>query len=193
MDVRDSITRLIQDAREDSPELAAKLFPIVYDELRQLAVLMMAKLPPKQTLQPTALVHEAYVRLVGANASDWKSRQHFFRTAARAMRFILIEQARRKATAKHGARVSDRDPDQISIEVSTPPEELLALHEALAALEKRNPRQAQLVELRFFGGLTEPEAAEILRISRSSVAREWRYARYWLCQRIEGTKDEGGA
>ena len=187
MDAKRSITQVIQTAGGDSEELAAELMPLLYDELRRLAVQMMAKLPPKQTLQPTALVHEAYLRLVASDTRDWQSRQHFFRTAARAMRFILVDQARRKATAKHGGRISDSDPEQLSIEVNSSPEELLALHEALEELEAKEPRQAQLVELRFFGGLSEPEVAEVLGLSRTSVAREWRYARYWLYRRIEGT------
>ena len=156
MDARQSITHLLQTAGEDSPALAAELFPIVYDQLRQLATQMMAKLPPKQTLQPTALVHEAYLRLVAIDAPDWKSRRHFFRTAARAMRFILVDQARRKATAKHGARVSDHDPEQLSIEVGSPPEELLALHEALEQrLEIHSPPRAP----RARGQTTDPSSS----------------------------------
>lgn len=190
MDARQSITRLIQSVRDDSPEVAARLFPILYDELRGLASRMMAKLPPNQTLQPTALVHEAFVRLVAIDSPDWKGRQHFFRTAARAMRFILVDQARRKSSAKHGARISDEDPEQLTLGLGTPPDELLALHEALEDLERRSSRQAQIIELRYFGGLSEAEVAEILGLSRPSVAREWRYARYWLYQRISGSRGE---
>jgi len=158
---------------------AADLLPEVYAELRKLARLLMKKVPPGNTLQPTALVHEAYLRLVGNRDPGWDGRRHFFAAAARAMREILVDQARRKARRKHGGdRVRVGVDPELAIE--PPSGDLLALDQALRRLEEAAPRTAQVVELRYFAGLTVVEAAAALGVSRSTVEREWRFARAFL-------------
>lgn len=167
-------------------EASATLLPLVYDELRKLAEARLAKTPPGNTLQPTALVHEAYLRLIGSGDPGWDGRNHFFGAAAQAMRDILVEQARRKSRIKRGG-----DRKRVPLEgidsdapVDARPEEVLAVNDSLEALEAEDPRAAQVVVLRYFGGLSEPEAAAILGVSESTVTREWRYARSWLFRRM---------
>jgi RNA polymerase sigma factor (TIGR02999 family) len=166
------------------PQAAEQLLPLVYDELRKLAAQKLAHEKPGQTLQATALVHEAYLRLVGDGnvPPQFQNRSHFFAAAAMAMRRILIDAARRKLSQKHGG---DRRRQEINeIAGPEPDEELLALDEALAKLAANEPVKASVVELRYFGGLTNDQAAEVLGISPATADRYWAYARAWLFQQI---------
>ena len=172
------------------PQAADKLLPLVYDELRRVAAAQLAQERPGQTLQATALVHEAYLRLVGGGDSSWENRRHFFAAAAEAMRRILVERARRKKRVRHGGghcRV-DLDADEMPIEI--PAVDLLALDEALDRWAAEDPQKAELVKLRFFAGLGEQEAAEVLGISRATAARHWAYARAWLFDRLRDDDPE---
>jgi RNA polymerase sigma factor (TIGR02999 family) len=181
------VTRILSAIEQGDPHAANQLLPIVYDELRKLAAVRLTAEKPGQTLQATALVHEAYVRLVdGETAQRWDSRGHFFAAAAEAMRRILVENARRKNRVKNGG-----DLDRINIEIGDvptrmPPEELLALDDALAALQVEDPIKARLVTLRFFGGMTIEQASELLGISRITAHRYWVYARAFLHRHITG-------
>jgi RNA polymerase sigma factor (TIGR02999 family) len=177
------VTQLLQ-AVEDGDALAAeRLLPIVYHELRKLAAHKLAREKPGQTLEATALVHEVYLRLVGASAPQrWESRGHFFAAAAEAMRRILVESARRKQTLKRGGdciRV-DLPPDEFPHEIQADPLELLAVHESLERLAAKSSRTAELVKLRYFLGCTLEEAAEVLGIAHATAEQEWTYARAWL-------------
>jgi RNA polymerase sigma factor (TIGR02999 family) len=170
-------------AIEDGDACAAgQLLPLVYDELRKLAAMKLAQEKPGQTLQATALVHEAYVRLLdGDHAQQWESRGHFFAAAAEAMRRILVENARRKHRRKHGGGLRRIDLDGADLIGGTPPsDDLIALDEALKKLAAEEPVKAELVRLRYFAGLTIPEAAELLGISTATAERYWTYARTWL-------------
>jgi RNA polymerase sigma factor (TIGR02999 family) len=188
------ITRVLDAIDRGEPLAAHELLPLVYDELRKLAARKLAHEKPGQTLDPTALVHEAYLRLVGssddaedASARGWANRRHFFAAAAEAMRRILVERARHKGRDKHGGgrRREHRDLDALVADESA--EELLALHEALNQFAAQDPLKAKLVELRFFAGLTLEQAAECLEISLSTADRAWRYARAWLYAAMSGT------
>jgi RNA polymerase sigma factor (TIGR02999 family) len=175
------VTRLIDAVDKGDPHAARQLLPLVYEELRKLAVQRMAQEQPGQTLQATALVHEAYLRLTGNDESiQWNSRGHFFAAAAEAMRRILIENARRKGRLRHGGDRQRLDLDQLSVATDDRPHELLALDEALSRLEQLDLTAAQLVKLRFFAGLTMPQAAEALAIPLRTAERNWTYARAWL-------------
>lgn len=181
---------LILNAIEDGDVSAAdKLLPLVYQELRQLAAQWMKQEKPGQTLQATALVHEAYIRLLGAENHDWDSRGHFFAAAAEAMRRILIDNARRKKSLKHGGdrKRIDLDEAVLGNDNDILSDELLALDEALEKLAKTDKAKAELVKLRYFAGLTSEQAAELLGISASTADRYWAYARSWL--RLEVDKD----
>jgi len=158
-----------------APRPAEEFLPLVYHELRRLARARMAKTPPGNTLQPTALVHEAYMRLTGPESSNWNSRGHFFAAAAQAMRQILVDQARRKNAVKHGGDLRRVDADEVDLPIETPAEDILALDEALETLQAEDPRKAEIVMLRYFAGLTREEAAAALGISVRTVDREWRY------------------
>jgi RNA polymerase sigma factor (TIGR02999 family) len=159
---------------------AAELLPLVYSELRKQARAQMAKTPPGNTLQPTALVHEAYLRLVGEDDPNWRSRGHFFAAAAQAMRLILVEQARRKASKKHGGGHKRVNVDDAVPFIEPPAEDLLALDEALKRLEQADPRHGKIVALRYFAGLTNEETAAALAISVRTVEREWQFIRAFL-------------
>jgi RNA polymerase sigma factor (TIGR02999 family) len=175
------VTRILSAIEHGDPRASEELLPLVYRELRRLAQQRLAREKPGQTLQATALVHEAYVRLVeGEEARLWNSRGHFFAAAAEAMRRILVENARRKRTEKHGGLLERQDFDDFDIAAPAPSQDLLALDEALAKLELEEPVKAQLVKLRYFGRLSEDEAASVLGISRTSAQRYWRYAKAWL-------------
>jgi RNA polymerase sigma factor (TIGR02999 family) len=179
---------LVADERGDS-RAADQLLPLVYDELRRLAAHRLAQERPGQTLQATALVNEAYLRLVGPEEGRrWDNRGHFFAAASEAMRRILVENARRKGREKHGGgrRRVHEDLNLLSLSASGSPEEILALHEALERLALHDPLRAKLVELRFFAGLTLAQAAECLDISPSTADRSWRYARAWLYAAMAG-------
>ncbi len=174
------VTSVLQAARRGDRQAAAELLPLIYDELRDLARSRMAKLPPGQTLQATALVHEAYLRLLGDADPQWDSRGHFFAAAARAMRDILVEQARRKASRKHGGGLPRVEPDDSDLAIPPPTEDVLAVDEALQRLEAEDPRKGQIVNLRYFAGLTAKETAAALGVSKGTIDREWRYIRRWL-------------
>jgi RNA polymerase sigma factor (TIGR02999 family) len=174
------VTRILSQMEAGDPSGADELLPLVYDELRKLAVARLAHEKPGQTLQATALVHEAYLRLVGAPTTAWNSRGHFFAAAAEAMRRILVEQARRKGRQKRGSGLN-----RVGLELAEVPDapqagDLLSLDEALGRLEAQDPQVAQLVKLRFFAGLSVTEAAQALGISRSTAYEQWAYARAWL-------------
>jgi RNA polymerase sigma factor (TIGR02999 family) len=181
------ITRLLSAAAQGDPHAASQLLPLVYGELRQLAAQRLAQERPGQTLQATALVHEAYLRLVGKGEDGpWNGRGHFFAAAAEAMRRILVESARRKQQAKHGGGLARRELDDERIAAPEPREDLLALDEALNKLAVANRPAADLVQLRYFAGLTLPEAAEALGVSPRTAGRLWAYARAWLRREVEG-------
>src|SRR5687768_2900721 len=185
------VTRLLDAAAGGDPKAAAALLPLVYDELRKLAATRMAEERPGQTLQATALVHEAYLRLVGGESdAKWDGRGHFFAAAAEAMRRILVETARRKGREKHGGGRRREYPDLDALDAGDPDQDLLALHEALDRLAAHDPEKAKLVELRFFGGLTLEQAAACLDISPSTADRAWRYARAWLYDAMAGDESE---
>jgi RNA polymerase sigma factor (TIGR02999 family) len=174
-------TRLLQAIAQGDPHAAEQLLPLVYDELRQLAAHRLAVEKPGQTLQATALVHEAYLRLIGpAEGEPWTSRGHFFAACAEAMRRILVESARRKGRQKHGGGRRRLDLDEACPVVRPPSDDLLALDEALTRLAERDPARAELVKLRFFAGLTMPEAARALGISLATAERQWKFVRAWL-------------
>jgi len=202
-------TRILARIEAGDPAAAEQLLPLVYDELRKLAAAKLAHEQPGQTLQPTALVHEAYLRLVGsacrvepemgdrrdadaapgagsrpAGEAYWDSRGHFFAAAAEAMRRILVEAARRKQRLKHGGELNRWELADEALALPVPSDELLAVHEALAKLETSNPAAADLVKLRYFGGFTIPEAAEQLGISPRKANQIWTYARAWLATEI---------
>jgi RNA polymerase sigma factor (TIGR02999 family) len=175
------VTRILSAIAEGDPHAANELLPLVYDELRRLAAQKLAQERPGQTLQATALVHEAYLRLVGG-AQTWDGRGHFFAAAAEAMRRILVETARRKQTRKHGGGLEQQDalPDDVPVAAPHHPLEILAVHEALDRLAQKSPRKAELVKLRFFLGCTIAEAAEILGIAPATAEEDWTYAKAWL-------------
>jgi RNA polymerase sigma factor (TIGR02999 family) len=175
------VTRILSAIEHGDPRAAAQLLPLLYDELRRLAAHKLAQEAPGQTLQATALVHEAYLRLVGhAPERPWDGRGHFFAAAAEAMRRILVENARRKWTQKRGGQLARQPLDPARIAALAEPEDLLALDEALARLAQSEAQVARLVELRAFGGLTVPQAAEVLGVSPRTADSWWAYARAWL-------------
>ena len=179
------VTRILSAIEQGDRDAAAQLLPLLYDELRKLAAERLDLEKPGQTLQATALVHEAYLRLVdGEKAQHWNSRGHFFSAAAEAMRRILIEQARRKGRAKHGGGRQRVDLDEACSAAATPDDELLALDDALTRLAELDSARAELVKLRFFGGLTMPQTAAALGISLATAERWWAFARAWLCAEL---------
>jgi RNA polymerase sigma factor (TIGR02999 family) len=192
------VTRVLDQIQQGDPSAAGQLLPLVYDELRKLAAQKLAHEKPGQTLDATALVHEAYLRLVkpgkdAAPGSDraWANSRHFFAAAAEAMRRILVENARRKGRARHGGGRRREHPDLDALAAGESDEQLLALHEALEQLAARDPVKARLVELRFFfAGLTLEQAAGCLGISPSAAERGWRYARAWLYAAMSGDEPE---
>ena len=179
------VTRILSAIEHGDPLAAEQLLPLVYDELRKLAAHRLVKEKPGQTLQATALVHEAYLRLVDAGrAQSWDSRGHFFAAAAEAMRRILLNRARDRGRLKRGRDRQRIHLDQIEVALDTPDEDLLALDEAMEALAVEDAACASLVKLRFFAGLSLREAAEALGIPRRTADRHWAYARAWLCARL---------
>jgi RNA polymerase sigma factor (TIGR02999 family) len=183
------LTGILQAIEGGDPHAAEQLLPLVYDELRSLAAARLARERPGQTLQPTALVHEAYVRLVGTSpGGHWRDRTHFFRAAAEAMRHILVDQARRKRSQKRGGARKRVDLERLAAAPADRPDDVLAIHEALELLGKHDPVKAELVQLRYFAGLSLEETADMLGISRATADRYWRYARTWLyCVLTRGT------
>jgi RNA polymerase sigma factor (TIGR02999 family) len=188
------VTRILSAIEEGDPQAAEQLLPLVYDELRQLAAAKLAQEKPGQTLQATALVHEAYLRLVaseGQRTKDeggkvWDSRGHFFAAAAEAMRRILVENARRKQAEKHGGGFTRREADPDAMPILNPPDplEVLAVHEALDRLAQKSPRKAELVKLRYFLGCSVAEAAKLLRIAPATAEEDWTYAKAWLRRQL---------
>jgi RNA polymerase sigma factor (TIGR02999 family) len=183
------VTLILSQIDEGDPQAAEKLLPLVYDELRRLAAAKLAHEKPGQTLQATALVHEAYLRLLPTGDTavatpSFQSRGHFFAAAAEAMRRILINRARDRGRLKRGGNFCRLDLEQIEVALDTPSEDLLTLDEALTALEAEDPRSAALVKMRFFAGLSLAETAEMLGLSRRTADRTWEYARAWLYDRL---------
>jgi len=181
------VTRILNAIEQGDAKAADELLPLVYDELRRLAGLKMSQEPPGQTLQATALVHEAYIRLVEGADQNWNSRGHFFKAAAEAMRRILVEKARRKGRIKHGGGFQRVELDE-SVQTESHEHiayELIALDEALYRLAQKDKLKADLVKLRYFAGLTIPQAAQILNISHATAERHWIYARCWLRAEID--------
>ncbi|MEZ5941853.1 MAG: ECF-type sigma factor [Planctomycetaceae bacterium] len=179
------VTRILNNQNADLERIEDRLLPLVYEELRRLAAARIAAEPAGLTLQSTALVHEAYLRLIGSPEQAWEHRGHFFAAAAEAMRRILVEQARRKKRIKHGGDLG-RVELQVDEAAPTPRPawDILDLEEALIELEQEHPRKVQLVKLRYFAGLNEQEAADALGISRASAARDWTFAKAWLFARL---------
>lgn len=185
------VTQILSRLEGGDQSASAELLPLVYEELRKLAAARLAQEQPGQTLQATALVHEVYLRLVGDDSQYlWKSRAHFFGAAAEAMRRILVEQARRKGRQKHGGQHRRQELESLELAGSEPNVDLLALDEAIHELQARDPAKAELVKLRYFGGLTLDETAEVLGISSASADRYWKIARAWLAKSL---RDEGPA
>jgi RNA polymerase sigma factor (TIGR02999 family) len=181
------ITQILSAIEHGDPHAASQLLPLVYGELRSLAAQRLAHEKPGQTLQPTALVHEAYLRLVGSDGEPhWDSRGHFFAAAAEAMRRILVENARRKKRVKHGGERQRVDLEDQDVPICQPPDEIVALDEALTRLATEDPAAAQVVQLHFFAGLSIEHVAKALGISRATAYRQWAYARAWLRCAIGG-------
>jgi len=179
------VTRLLDAAAAGDPAAAAELLPLVYDELRKLATARMAAEPVGHSLPPTALVHEAYLRLVGpGDAACWDNRGHFFAAAAEAMRRILIDHARRRLALRRGGDKTHIELDEFAIAAPSDDDELLAVHEALEKLAMHDSQKAELVKLKYFAGFTTAEAAEVLSLSEPTAKRHWEYARAWLFREI---------
>ena len=183
------VTQILSQIEEGDPSAAEQLLPLIYDELRKLAVAKLANEKPGQTLQATALVHEAYLRLIGVDQSRaWNGRGHFFGAAAEAMRRIVVENSRRKRSQKHGGQMQRADLDVDLVVIEAPGDDLLALDEALADLESRWPEKAKLVKLRYFAGFTIPEASRALKISTATAERHWRFSRAWLYSQLHASE-----
>lgn len=185
------VTQILDAIRKGQPRAAEELLPLVYEELRRMAANKMAHEVAGQTLQPTALVHEAWLRLVGNDRAQWENRAHFFGAAAEAMRRILIDNARRKRALRHGGGQHRVNLDDVDLAAAPEDDQLLAVHEALAKLEAEDKVKAELVKLRYFVGMTIEEAAEVLGISEPTAKRYWRFARAWLYREIEEADKRG--
>jgi RNA polymerase sigma factor (TIGR02999 family) len=180
------VTRMLNAIEKGDTRAAEDLLPVVYDELRKLATRRMASESPGHTLQPTALVHEAWLRLVGSNQQGWDSRAHFFAAAAEAMRRILVDHARRKQSLKRGGGAEHAELNESILVLTAPPDELLAVHEALDKLAVEDALAAELVKLRYFVGMTMEEAASALGMAKRTAESLWTYARVWLHREIRG-------
>ena len=190
----EEITVILNDIEQGDEQAADRLLPLVYRELRKLAAAKMAREAGGQTLQPTALVHEAWLRLGGEEQPDWQNRAHFFASAAEAMRRILIERARRNRTQRHGGGLQRVDFNDSANEIAAPGSdaELLAVHESLDRLAVHDARKAELVKLRYFVGLTLEQAAEVLGVAVPTAKRDWAYARAWLFKEISQSRSLSG-
>jgi RNA polymerase sigma factor (TIGR02999 family) len=187
------LTRVLAAAQQGDSQAAQQILPLVYNELRKLAAVRLAQEKPGQTLQATALVHEAYLRLLGSDANQqWDSCGHFFAAAAEAMRRIIVDQARHKAAARAGGQLQRIELSQVEPAIDGPTLDLLALDEALKKLEQKDPRKAQLVKLRFFAGLSNQQAAAVLGIAPSTADLDWAYARSWLHVEMSGGTSRAG-
>jgi len=182
----DDVTRILSAIEQGDLRAADQLLPLVYSELRRLAARKLAREAPGQTLQATALVHEVYLRLVGAHDPGWNSRGHFYAAAAEAMRRILVEAARRKKAAKHGGGLHRHDANDLPVAAPPVDDDLVALDEALTRFAQVEPQKAELVKLRYFVGLTIEETAEALSISPATAKRHWAYSKAWLFQAMGG-------
>jgi RNA polymerase sigma factor (TIGR02999 family) len=188
------VTTILSAIEHGDPGAAAKLLPLIYEKLRELATQRLAHEDPGHSLQSSDLVHEAYLRLVGeGDEKQWDGRAHFFAAAAEAMRRILVENARRKARLKHGGGRLRVDLDAVGLLANEPPEDLEAIDEALDKLAEEDPAMAELVKLRFFAGLTMPEIAQVLKISLATAERHWTYARTWLYAELKDRDDSANA
>ena len=174
------ITQLLGNLKADDPKAAEELLPLVYSELRRVAAAKMAREAANHTLQPTALVHEAWLRLTSESQSQWRNRQHFSAMAAEVMRRILVDRARKRLTQKHGGKLERVDIEGLDIPVKAEDETVLKVHEALDQLTKEDPAKAQVVKLKFFVGLTNAEIAALLDINEKTVRRHWTFAKAWL-------------
>jgi len=184
------VTRILQSLDSGDPKAAEELLPLVYDQLRRLAASLLSREAPGQTLQPTALVHEAWLRLVDDNQTiSWKSRGHFFGAAAEAMRRILVDSARRKNAAKRGANPVRLELEDFDLISQSADEWLLALNDALTRLESLEPEKAKVVTMRFFGGLTNQQIALTLGVNERTVDRYWSYAKIWLFREVKSNLD----
>jgi RNA polymerase sigma factor (TIGR02999 family) len=183
------ITRILSAIKQGDQKASEELLPLVYLELRRLAASKMARIQAGQTLQPTALVHEAYLRLTGHEPQKWDGRGHFFSAAAEAMRRILIENARRKSALRHGGGQARLNIDEVEVASEPKDDEMLAVNEVLDEFAKRDPQKAELVKLRYFVGMTLEEVAEVLGISHTMAKRHWTYARAWLLREIRKQQD----
>jgi RNA polymerase sigma factor (TIGR02999 family) len=182
------VTRILQSIEEGNPKAAEELLPLVYDELRKLAAARMAREAPGQTLQATALVHEAWLKLAGSNRQQWQGRAHFFGAAAEAMRRILIDKARRKASQKRGGSQSPEELHESRIELQAPSAEILAVNDALDELAAEDRMAAEVVKLRYFVGMSIPEIADALGMAPRTADRHWAFARSWLKRAIEAER-----
>jgi len=180
------VTQVLQAIRSGDGRASEELLPLVYAELRQLATARMHQEADGQTLQATALVHEAWLRMVGDGDRTWQNRAHFFGAAAEAMRRILVENARRKSRLKRGGGQIRLSIDDLDVAATTPDDKILLMDEALEQLRTQDPEKARIVVMKFFGGLTNQEVAENLNLAERTVERQWAYAKAWLFQRIRG-------
>lgn len=178
------ITLMLDAMSAGDKRASDQLLPLVYQELRKLATARMAQEAPGQTLQPTALVHEAWLRLTGGDSQRWENRAHFFGAAAEAMRRVLIENARKKARVKHGGNLVRTEIDNLELAASSPDEVVLLVDEALEHFQREDPEKGKIVVMKFFGGLTNQEVAENLGMTERTVERQWAYAKAWLFQEI---------
>ncbi|MHC4533082.1 MAG: sigma-70 family RNA polymerase sigma factor [Planctomycetota bacterium] len=179
------VTRILNAIEQGDVKAADELLPLIYEELRVLAAQKLSRELPGQTLQATALVHEAYIRLVGAENQNWDSSGHFFAAAAEAMRRILVDNARRKKSQKYGGNRQRIDLDNANLFIETLSEDLIALDEALTKFAREDPERADIVKLCYFGGLNIEQASRVLKISRATAYRHWSYARAWLYDEIK--------
>ena len=184
------VTQILASIEQGDPKAAEELLPLVYEELRRLAANKMASQAPGHTLQATALVHEAYLRLVGASDHSWDSRGHFFAAAAEAMRHILEDRARSKKRAKHGGGFECLDIDVVEVAAEGDDEKVLLVHEALNELATQDPVKAEVVKIHYFAGLTHQETALVLQLSEKTVRRHWNFARVWLYNSIRSQDGE---
>ena len=179
------VTHILDRAQSGDPKAAEELLPLVYDELRRLAAARMANEAPGQTLQPTALVHEAWLRLTDSTRQEWRGREHFFSAAAEAMRRILVENARRKRRLRHGGGLVRVDVDAINLPIAQDDDKCLRVHEALDRLAETDPRKAEVVKLRVFAGLEVQEIATLFNTSEKTVQRDWTFAKAWLSREMK--------
>jgi RNA polymerase sigma factor (TIGR02999 family) len=179
------VTLILEAIQKGNPKAAEELLPLVYEELRKLAASKLALQSSEQTLQPTALVHEAYLKLLGDGSHSWQDRRHFFAAAAEAMRHLLVDRARRKATLRHGGGWRRVDLEGVVVAGKTTDDNILLINEALEKFTAHDATAAELVKLRFFAGLTFPQAARVLGLSERTAKRSWSYARAWLFKEIQ--------